>query len=180
MVFLLKYYFSFSPEDCSNTNFYLFLRKNKLFKKLTRVFLKITIFKKTCIGSFCHLRVSEVIQVWHTLTPKNYMRFWMSVFWCFILGPSGGFLNYFFEWDVTPDGYPLSTGKKTRGHVPPPPRKKTLAKQQPRIVYTVLKKNRDGFFFQRFTLGKPKTFSRTTRQMVFFAEILLFFLFERS
>jgi len=86
-----------------------------------------------------------VIQVWHTLTPKNYMRFWMSVFWCFILGPSGGFLNYFFEWDVTPDGYPLSTGKKTRGHVPPP-RKKTLAKQQPRIVYTVLKKNRDGFF----------------------------------
>ena len=25
-------------------------------------------------------------------------------------------------------------------------RKKTLAKQQPRIVYTVLKKNRDGFF----------------------------------
>jgi len=27
MVFLLKYYFSFSPEDCSNTNFYLFLRK---------------------------------------------------------------------------------------------------------------------------------------------------------
>jgi hypothetical protein len=46
-------------------------------------------------------------------------------------------------------------------------RKKTLAKQQPRIVYTVLKKNRDGFFFQRFTLGKPKTFSRTTRQMVF-------------
>ena len=70
-------------------------------------------------------------------------------------------------------------GKKTRGHVPPP-RKKTLAKQQPRIVYTVLKKNRDGFFFQRFTLGKPKTFSRTTRQMVFFAEILLFFLFERS
>jgi len=59
-------------------------------------------------------------------------------------------------------------------------RKKTLAKQQPRIVYTVLKKNRDGFFFQRFTLGKPKTFSRTTRQMVFFAEILLFFLFERS
>ena len=49
-----------------------------------------------------------------------------------------------------------------------PPRKKTLAKQQPRIVYTVLKKNRDCFFFQRFTLGKPKTFSRTTRQMVFF------------
>ena len=32
MVFLLKYYFSFSPKDCSNTNFYLLLRENKLFK----------------------------------------------------------------------------------------------------------------------------------------------------
>ena len=54
-------------------------------------------------------------------------------------------------------------GKK-HGATYPPPRKKTLAKQQPRIVYTVFKKNRDCFFFQRFTLGKPKTFSRTTRQ----------------
>jgi hypothetical protein len=40
-------------------------------------------------------------------------------------------------------------------------RKKTLAKRQPRIVYTVFKKIRT-VFFQRFTFGKPKTFSRTT------------------
>ena len=44
----------------------------------------------------------------------------MSVFWCFILGPSGGFLNYFFLMRCHAGRIPIVNREKTRGHVPPP------------------------------------------------------------
>jgi hypothetical protein len=98
--------------------------KNKLFKKTDPCFFKDNYFLKNLYWFFCHLRVSEVIQVWHTLTPKNYMRFWMSVFWCFILGPSGGFLNYFFWMRCHAGRIPIVNREKNTGPRTPPPAKK--------------------------------------------------------
>ena len=102
----------------------------------------------------------------------------MSVFWCFILGPSGGFLNYFFLMRCHAGRIPIVNREKNTGPRTPP--QKNVSKTTTTNRLYGFKKKSGRFFFQRFTLGKPKTFSRTTRQMGFFAKILLFFLFERS
>ena len=82
--------------------------------------------KKTCIGSFCNSRVSEVIQVWHTPTQKNYMRFRMRVFLCFILRPSGvpsaifnRVFKLFFWMRCHAGRIPIVNRVKIRGHIPP-------------------------------------------------------------
>ena len=171
MVLLLKYYFSFSPKDCSNTNF-LSKYKTNVSTPVFFVRIKITIFKKPVLV----LSVTHALARWYRYdTPQHKKIIWGSG-WVFfgvsssdqaaVPAPSFNRVFELFFWMRCHAGrIPIVNREKTRG---PAWRDKWVFLL--RYYFSFCSKDRSHKNFQRGTLHwVTRVLSKRTRVLSWYS-----------